>query len=254
MFIQNIIMLTENVRKANSTGNSFLTYQNSIPRTKSSFNENRGFPFLIPYNQPQECKIFGPICQTGSVTVEVNLTSTTTTTTMPCSSYLTSQSSYISNFNYFPDAIKAYWPAEWQAGFGHSPECTSYADIWESQGKYTFSNCGSNDAVVPASLGVILPPQIPPGVLRQIQFQVYKCCGNCTLDVPEVRLYYFRDETGTTNNDSCQTNKILNSQSRFSTVSVDKRAISKINESSKIAIVSGYTLYAELPSTPLFAS
>lgn len=159
---------------------------------------------------------------------------------MPCSSYLTSQSSYISNFNSFPGAIKPFWPSEWKAGFGHSPECSSYANVWENQGKYTFSNCGSNDAVVPASLGIFLPPQIPPGVLRQIPFQVYKCCANCTLDVPEVRLYYFRDETG--NNNNCPINKTPSSQNTVTTAPNEKRAISILNEKSNIAVVSGYTL------------
>lgn len=205
----------------------------------SRFKTNSGFPFIIPYNQTQECNIFGPICQTGSITVGVDLTSTITTTSMPCSSYLTSQSSYISHFNFYPDAIKPYWPFEWLEGFGRSPECSSYADVWRSQGKYTFSSCGSNDAVVPASQGIVLPHQVPPGVLRQIPFQVYECCGNCTLHVSEVRLYYFRDETS-----YCQANQTLRSQATFTTASNRKRAHS-IPAGGSIAIVSGYTLYAK---------
>lgn len=155
---------------------------------------------------------------------------------MPCSSYLTSQSSYISHFNFFPGAIKPFWPLEWREGFGRSPECSSWADVWRYQGKYTFSGCGSNDAVVPASQGIVLPNQIPPGVLRQIPFQVYECCGNCTLDISEVRLYYFRDETG--NSSRCQANQTLSSQN------TEKRAPS-IRAGSNIAIVSGYTLYGK---------
>ncbi|MCJ1424628.1 hypothetical protein MMC29_002516 [Sticta canariensis] len=174
---------------------------------------------------------------------------------MPCSSYLTSQSSYISNFNYFPDAIKPYWPAEWKVEFGRSPECSSYAEVWRNQAKYTFSNCGSNDAIVTASPGIVLPHQIPPGVLRQVPFLVYECCGNCTLDVSEVRLYYFRDEAG--NSSHCQANQTLVSQPTYAATANKKRART-IPASSNIAIVSGYTftspsVYLEIVGTAAVA-
>ena len=219
-----------------------LKNQSATSSSESPFESNRGFPFIIPYNQTQECNIYGPICQTGVITVGIDLISTTTTTTMPCSSYLTSQSSYISHFNFFPDAIKPFWPAEWKVGFGRSPECTSYADVWRNQGKYTFSSCGSNDAIVTASPGIVLPHQIPPGVLRQIPFLVYECCGNCTLDVSEVRLYYFPDEAG--NSSYCQANQTLVSQPTFP-ATVNKQRARSIPALSNIAIVSGYTLYAK---------
>lgn len=222
----------------NSTRNTLSKNKSTTSPSRSPFNS--GFPYIIPYNQTQECNIFGPICQTGSITVGVNLMSTMTTTTLPCASYLTSQSSYLSHFNPFPHGIKAFWPIEWQEGFGRSPECTSYAEAWRNQGKYTFSNCGSNDAVVPASEGIVLPDQIPPGVLRQIQWQVYECCGNCTLNVPEVRLYYFRDGTG--NSSYCQANQTLKSHTIFPAASDEKRAHSSLAGGS-IAILNGYTLY-----------
>lgn len=218
-----------------------MTSQSVTSRAHHPIDPNRGFSFVIPYNQTQECNIYGPICQTGSITVGVDLTSTTTTTIMPCSSYLTAQSSYLYDFNPLPGAIKPYWPFEWQEGFGHSPQCTSYADVWEKLGKFTFSNCGSNDAIVPASEGIFLPSQIPPGVLRQIPYQVYKCCGNCTLDVKEVRLYYFRDETESSN--YCHGNKTLGSPKPSSTVPDKKQAIPGLNNSNSIATLSGYTLY-----------
>lgn len=116
---------------------------------------------------------------------------------------------------------------------------------------YTFSSCGGNDAVVPASEGIFLPDQIPPGVLRQIPFQVYECCGNCTLDVSEVRLYYFRDVMG--NSSDCQANQTLRSQTTSSAASNEKRG-NAISAGSSIAIVSGYTftspsLYLEIVGT-----
>ena len=161
---------------------------------------------------------------------------------MPCSSYLTSQSSYISNFNYYPQAQFPVWPEEWQRGFGRSPECTSYADVLRNQGKYTFSHCGSNDAVVQASEILYTPDQVPPGVNRRMSEFYYQCCGNCTLDVSEVRLYYFRDET--VSSGDCQGNRTY---SGFSTViPKEKRALTTL-ASDSIAILSGYTLYGKYP-------
>lgn len=199
---------------------------------------HQSFSFVIPAKNTQECNIYGPLCQTGSITVGVDLTSITTTTTLPCSSYLTAQSSYLNLANPFPCEIKPFFPDVWKSGFGRSPECTSYAAVYRNQGNYTFSNCGTNDAVVPASAGVCVPPQIPPGVLRQIPFQVYECCGNCTLDVAEVRLYYFPDETINT---SCHANMTLESRTNSSATLSENRANSILGSSS-IAILSGYTL------------
>ncbi|MCJ1263802.1 hypothetical protein MMC22_003672 [Lobaria immixta] len=161
---------------------------------------------------------------------------------MPCSSYLTSQSSYISNFNYYPQAQFPVWPEEWQRGFGRSPECTSYADVLRNEGKYTFSHCGSNDAVVQASQMLYTPDQVPPGVNRRMSEFYYQCCGNCTLDVSEVRLYYFRDET--VSSGDCQANRTY---SGFSTAILrEKRALTTL-ASDSIAILSGYTLYGKYP-------
>ena len=55
------------------------------------------FPYNIPYNQTQECDIYGLACQTESITVGVNLTTTTTSTVLPCSLYLTAQSKYLAS-------------------------------------------------------------------------------------------------------------------------------------------------------------
>lgn len=197
----------------------------------------------FPYNQTQKCNIYGPICQTGSITVGIDLTTTTTTTTLPCSSYLTAQSSYLQAFNFFPDADKPFWPQEWQAGFGHSPQCTSYAEVWKKTGQYTFSECGSQDVVVQASQGVQLPSQIPPGVLRRIPFQWYECCGNCTLDVGRVKIFYWGDESSNSTSRSHIKDVSRKANNFNSTISLSASLNEKRAEGVRdIAIIDGQTL------------
>ena len=217
------------VKSSNATSLS-LSVTDAPSSTKS-------FSYIIPYNQTQECDIYGPICQTGLMTAGVDLMSTTTTTILPCSSYLMAQSAYLSAFNYQPGAIFNFWPKDWQDNFGHSPECKSYAQVWQSGGQYTFSNCGSLNTIVQASSGIALPTQIPPGVLRQIPFQVYECCGNCSLNVPEVRLYYFLDHTAP----QCDQNQTSDSKVNPSGKIISKRMQSI--DTGSTTVVSGHTLY-----------
>ena len=136
--------------------------QASVPlsiglRSYGLFNNNSivaqsQFSYIIPYNKEQACDIYGPICQTGSRTVGVNLTTATTTTVLPCSSYLSTQSSYLYSFGgasasigyNSPENITPNWPQKWQVNFGRSPECSAYAAVHYLQsGIYTFSGCGS---------------------------------------------------------------------------------------------------------------
>ena len=196
------------------------------------------FSFIIPYDQTQACDIYGPLCQTGSITVGVDLTSKTTSTVLPCSSYLSAQSSFLGPLNIDDES----WPAEWATNFGHSPECHSYARAFD-KGQYTASNCGShNPSVIPVAsqgLGDSYPVGIPPGVIRYwTAFEFYSCCGNCTLQVPEIRLLYFPDSTTT----ECHLNQTSNSSSILSTGKLGKRVQSLIADGS-IAVVSGHTLY-----------
>ena len=109
------------------------------------------------------------------------------------------------------------------------------AQVWEHRddgAEYTLSNCGSGTTAIAASAG--LHPQIPPGVINQIPFQVYECCGNCSVDAQEVRLYYFPDETASTH---CSLNSLDNSTS-----SITKQP-QRLVAANSIAILSGYTLY-----------
>ena len=226
-----------------ASGNASSNVMSLSPSANDDSFPTGPFPFIIPYKQTQACDIYGPLCQTGSVTVGVNKTSVIVTTTVPCSSYLTAQAAYLSAFEPHPGAIFPFWPDDWASSFGYSPQCTSYAEVWQRGGQYTFSNCGSSNTIVQASAptaGIALPTQIPPGVLRAIPptpHEVYKCCGNCSLDVPEVRLYYFPDNAAP----QCQGNLTNNSTAAVFGRRIDRRELPRSNTGS-IAILSGHTL------------
>ena len=218
---------------------SFAANSTIAVSTNTSTSEASQFSYIIPYDQTQACDIYGALCQTGSITVGVNLTSKTSTTVLPCSSYLTAQSSFLGRND--PDEV--IWPIEWQTHFGRSPECKSYAQAFD-RGQYTASNCGSgNTSVHPiANKGSFddYPMQIPPGVLRYWTADIfYSCCGNCSLEISEVRLYYFPDGTAT----ECSHNQTSNFTSLLSTGKPGKRVQSLVGDGS-IAVVSGHTLYA----------
>lgn len=191
------------------------------------------FSYIIPYGQSQECNIFGPICQTGSITVGVNLTHAITSSALPCSSYLKAQSQYIlpETDNYMSENQ----PEPWLEYFGRSPECRSYAQAnWD--GQYTFAECGSTVFQGYGNSG--FPSQIPPGVLRYYSPEYTGlCCGNCSLDLSEFRLYYFPDSTVT----DCHSNISLNNISVSSPEKLVKRVQSLAGDGS-IAVVSGHTL------------
>ena len=162
--------------------------------TNASFSAEP-FPFIIPFSQSQRCDIFGPICQTGLITVGVSLAGSTTTTTLPCSSYLTAQAAHLLSGNLESGGLITLQDArEWLTAFGRSPECRSYAEVYQNQAQYTFSDCGSRNTIIQASEGLSLPTQIPPAVVDRFRPLDYACCGNCTLIVPEVKLFYFPDQ------------------------------------------------------------
>ena len=204
------------------------------------------FSFLIPYNQTQSCDIYGPICQTGFITVAVSLNSTrTTSSTLACSSYLTAQSAYLSAFNdpQQPGANFPFWPYDWQSNFGRSPECKSYARAYDNQGQITLSGCDTPQSVVSAQQSDgELPSQLPPGVLRHQEMLRYECCGNCSVDVPQVRLYYFPDPDAA----KYCANETQASEGNLTTRAVDRRAITP-NAGEVTATLSGYTLHDSSP-------
>ena len=212
------------------------------------------FPYIIPYGQTQECDIYGLVCQTGSITVGIDLNTTTTTTVLPCSSYLTAQSNYIVGIGqYQNDGQEMQWVGgmmtgilgTWAASFGRSPECTSFAQAFRNS-RYTFSDCGSRNTIFSTQVfwdwgdSFGYPPQIPPGLARY--YDGYEmsstCCGDCTLDFSELRLYYFPDGNST----DCQYNGTSNSTSAFTVGNLGKRMQSLIPDGST-AIVGEHTLY-----------
>ena len=200
--------------------------------------------YIIPYGRSQECDIYGPICQTGSITVGVNLTYTTTTSVLPCSSYLTAQSQYLQpsglvDDDYYENAFLDGKPDYWGISFGQSPECKSYVRAY-GRGYYTFPECGISSTVFQTDQVSVYPSQIPPGLIRRFSPTYSKgfCCGNCSLNLPEVRLYYFPDSSIT----DCHYNTSFNyNSSLFSPGSIAKRIQSLVGDGST-AVVDGHTL------------
>ena len=229
----------------NASGQSYLN------KSSTSISE---FSYIIPYDQTQDCDIFGSPCQIGSITVGVNLTSTTTTTILPCSSYLSAQFTYIWNQTYFgvptqdnqPTANKGVgWGngegEPWGTNFGQSPQCRSYAEAI-SRGESTFSDCAISNSSIQTDeeISVIDLLKNYPGLVRYFDpgdEDSSTCCGNCSLDLPEVRLYYFLDETTI----DCYNNQTFNSTSALSSPNLGKRVHSLITNESTV-IVSGHTL------------
>lgn len=126
-------------------------------------------------------------------------------------------------------------PIEWLTAFGRSPECRSYAQVYQNGQKYTFSDCGSRNTIIQASERFSLPTQIPPGVFDRFRPLDYACCGNCTLIVPEVRLLYFPDQTAP----QCE-NQSANSSAIKSARAINKR-VQSLNNTGTIAVLSGHT-------------
>ena len=206
------------------------------------------FTYSIPYGQPQECDIYGPLCQTGSITVTVNLTNVTTATVLPCSSYLTLQSYYVNAPFKGVLSGEPFYADHWYTSFGRSPQCTSLAQAY-SRGQITLSNCGNKDTVIkidptpgswydPGDSPIL---QQPPGMWREFDINYSgTCCGNCTPDISEGRLYYFPDNTSLV----CSSDETYNS-THLSAGNLEKRAESIIADAS-IAVVSGNTLFVNL--------
>lgn len=219
-----------------SANASSLLFPNTSSTSISSFS------YIIPYGQTQECDIYGLTCQTGSITVGVNLTTATTTTVLQCSSYLSAQATYLANEN-DPDEgnlnvgwREIPWMEEWVLNFGRSPECRSYAEAL-GQGQYTLSGCGgSKTDGQTVGLDGSYPSQFPPGIQRHFSPDSGTCCGDCSVVIPEVRLYYFPE-----NNVDCHPNQTSNVNATLPAQNLEKRIHSLVVGGST-AVVSGHTL------------
>ena len=175
------------------------------------------------------------------------MTTATTSTTLPCSSYLTEQSTYANGVGDVVDDgffdIELV-PQDWLVNFGRSPECRSYAAEYR-KGVYTISGCGDQNTVIrknvhmPYAYYQVPPAQIPPTLVRRFSplDPATLCCGNCSLNLSQVRLYYFPDS----NTPNCQYNQTSNSSSIPLYHTLEKGVRSFINDAS-IAVSSGYTL------------
>ena len=207
----------------NLTSISGALYGN-IGKTTKPVNSSGAFnsrsKFIRPSVNPTTgCNIWGPLCQTGSIVVGVNLTTTVRETTVPCSEYLSAQAeSAMPGFLESRGRYANYRPPEprYQISFGRSPECNSYAHhfletykvfnsgqvqatsnvrrndwnpIITPSGDLTFSNCATDLPQRPEYY-------TPPGVSNSVVGMGgpgydYYCCGDCTLDISEIRLLYF---------------------------------------------------------------
>ena len=204
--------------------------------TNASFSAGP-FSYVIPFSESQKCDIFGPICQTGLITVGVSLASSTTTTTLPCSSYLSAQAAHLLSAKVESGGqITLEDAREWLTAFGRSPECRSYAKIQRDEVNYTFSVCGNRNTIIQASEQFLLPAQIPPGVFDRFRPLDYACCGNCTLMIPEVRLLYFPDSAAP----QCE-HQASNSSAVVSAKAINRR-VHSLNNTGSIAVFSGHTL------------
>ena len=195
---------------------------------------------------PGSCDIWGLLCQTGSITVGVNLTSTTTQTVVPCSDYLMAQS--YSAYPYPPDQSLAFEASlDYLSSFGRSPECTSYAKAIGGLYQYTtaaystmpiqYANCGNVNSSTP------LQNLLPPGIESpQESAEEFYCCGPCALSVPALRILYFPDlgASPCAQNYGNSTRTAAPSvPSSFNTI--QKRLTSLTADDAGIAVLDGYT-------------
>ena len=160
----------------------------------------------LPSDQAGECDIFGPLCQTGTVTISLDIDGTTKATAVPCSSYLTVQSAWVSLRE--ESMVSTKQASSWASSFGRSPECTSFAKAAFPNQQFPasppppLSRCPNN------SSGLLKPfnDYLPWGVQRYGSNGTYDCCGECKLCIPSVRVLYFPDPNAPTCGDSSSMN------------------------------------------------
>ena len=241
------------------------------------FAGNDSFPYLIPYDVHQSCDIFGPLCQPGTITVNaVDKAGQTSAATLPCSSYLTAQASYLlgntkgtaGDLN-----VESKYPQSWAPRYGRSPQCHSLLlksqAAFDKSVKLSFSEC---PATMQASASAMYPLQAGAGISPYGN----ECCNStCHAQIPDFRLYYFEpvetDKTYCSGNNasrsSWENNVSLNYNSRMASISADmarasasrakeslpKRMISMRAEGSgagpRTAVVGTHTLYVFISHT-----
>ena len=130
------------------------------------------------------------------------------TSTMPCSEFFT--------LHNVPFSVKS--------SFQRSPICTSYAQMWrQDNGEY-------------GEAGVAYPP----GVVNNIGYNLWTCCGGCNLQAPAVAVNYWP----TTKTNSCsRANTTITSQASLPSISTKENAPVETAQAhgSSYAVVDGST-------------
>ena len=204
-------------------------------------------------DQSGDCRPFGLLCQTVTVTATIVEETDTITSTVPCSSYLSAQLSQLGIFSLLVDDGLMLPPEEtapaasWQHAYGRSPDCTSFA-----RAAYPNSVMGFPSAPAPVltdcpdkatSNSTAWQNYIPPGVKMVYDDENYLCCGSCVMNVPRVRVLYFPDsEAGPCNvsdafNGSMMTSALLTHSSN---------GAKSLGNFPVTAILDNYTLYSTL--------
>lgn len=266
--------------KAIALSGNLASFNNTAQRNNTSSEVANSTPnFIRPSANPTaNCNLWGPLCQTGSIVVSVNLTTTVTTTTVPCSNYLSAQAEsakpgYLTNrgkfYNYMPPN------SDYQASFGRSPECKSYVDHFvgnfdvsseklvqdvlklrtEDNSISILSNHDNHHPITIPSGTLTLPNcghnqlqhseyYTPPGVSNSVQGSAgkddYYCCGDCSLFVSEIRLLY--PPGATTSSCSLASHGVTSSSSVLHTSfsKIDNRAASLLTNG-PVSVDDGYT-------------
>lgn len=217
----------------------------SIPNNLTA-GGNFSFPYAIPYGTSQSCDIFGPLCQPGFVTLSsTGSDRLLSPTTVPCSSYLSLQKSYINGIA--RDEVTAQVP-DWDTIFCRSPECWSFGEIHESLNSpsftWTYSQCEGKESIynvdlADSSRGLRLPAAFPPRVVRGKEIITkLPCCGGCAIEAADIRLYYFRDQGASEYCSSRTRQVVVPSDVLNGTV----HASNELGGLASLAIVNGQTL------------
>ena len=149
------------------------------------------FPnFILQTVNNQECDIYGPLCQTGSITVGVDLTTATTTTTVDCSYYLSAES-YSNRYLKTAIAFQKGIAPPYLQNFGRESECRSWASLSSANpATYSYSSCNNASSTLakwqdyqPMGLNMLNNPAE--------YYAWFSCCGTCQFYANAMRLVYF---------------------------------------------------------------
>lgn len=226
------------------------TVNSSISLTNSDVHLNFIRP---PINPISKCNLWGPLCQTEIIIIDVNLTTTASKTTVPCSIYLSAQAK--SAQRYGLGAIQKdfgyVFSNAYDMSFGRSHECTSYAHHIKNDIPMSLSGCEPNapGTIFSHDLTNEFLKNLPGGILRSIAdgpfSKAYYCCGSCSIEVDKIRVLYFPDESIRSCSQSYwnKTTELDTTTSMtFNSTQFQKGAHSLLGNESRIAVLDGYTM------------